>query len=95
MQDVFDAGVGYVVTNNAIISAELKDQAAKGVSDFTLTMDVSFEPENLRLKGTHMETFFDGMQQELASEQLYSYDVAMALNESDTVQLKIDLVFTL
>jgi hypothetical protein len=95
MQDVFDAGVAWVVSNATAISDELKIQAAKGVSSFTLTLDVAFEPTNLKIKGTHMNTFFAGIQKAMADEQMYSYDVTPVLNEGDTNQLKINLVFTL
>ena len=95
MQAVFDAGDAWVVSNATAISTELKNQAAKGVSSFTLTLDVGFEPNNLKLKGMHMQTFFAGIQKAMADEEIYDYEVAPALNESDNTQLRIDLVFTL
>ena len=95
MQDVFDAGVAFIVTNLSAFSDELKDQASDGVSSFTFTLPVTFEPEALRLKGTHMNTFFAGLHKGLADEEIYDYEVTIALNESDTNQLQIDFDFTL
>lgn len=95
MNDVFDEGVLFVSTNLAAISTELKVQAAKGVTDFTLTLSVSFEPNNLRLKGKHMDTYFAGIIKGFTDEDIYSYEVTPVLNEADTVNLRIDLNFTL
>ncbi len=95
MNDVFDAGVAYVVANSAAISAELITKASSGVRTFTLTLAVTFEPNNLRLKGTHRDTFFAGITKGFSDEDIYSYEVVPVLNESDTVNLQIDLNFTL
>ena len=95
MQDVFDAGVAFIVANLALFSAELKDEAGMGVSTFTFTLETTFEPANLRLKGTHMETYFAGLKKGLADEEIYDYEVEVALNTSDTNQLQIDFNFTL
>ena len=95
MDEVFDAGTAFVVTNLATISLALTDNAAKGVTDFTLTLPSDFEPNNLRLKGTHMDTYFAGITKGFSDEDIYSYEVVPVLNEADTVNLQIDLNFTL
>lgn len=95
MNGVFDAGVSFVTTNLATISTAMTDNAASGVTSFTVTIAASFEPANLRLKGNHMNAYFAGIRSGLAAEDIYDYEVSVKLNESDTVNLKIDLNFTL
>ena len=58
-------------------------------------LSASFEPNNLRLKGRHMDTYFAGIIKGFADEDVYSYEVTPVLNEADTVNLQIDLNFTL
>lgn len=94
MNDVFDAGVSWVVSNMAQISTELKDNAAKGKKSFTIQIATTFETSNLRLEGTHMNTYLAGITQGLGAEDIYSYECTPALNTDDQSTTYIDLVFT-
>lgn len=95
MATVFAAGEQWVVDNRAGIQAGLEANAAKGLSSFTITLLVVFEPDFLRLEGNHMNTFFSGIRSGLLAEEIYEHEVAINLNTSDQVDTSVDLVFTL
>ena len=94
MAVVFAAGQQWVVDNRTAIQAELESSAAKGLSTFTVTSLTAFEPDYLRLEGTHMNTYFSGIEHGLLSEDIYNYEVAIALNTSDLINTSVDLNFT-
>jgi len=96
MQAVFDAGILFVsTTNNAAIQANLFAAASSGKSSFTSTHQTSFETVNLRLEGTHMNTYFAGIIKGFADEGIYSYEVSPSLDTTDTVDTFVILAFTL
>jgi len=96
MQAVFDAGVLFVSTDNiAAIKADLLVAASSGKSSFTSIHQTSFETVNLRLEGTHMDTYFAGIIKGFADEGIYSYEVSPSLDTSDTVDTFVILTFTL
>ena len=94
----FAAGSAFVtVTNLVAISNDLKSQAALGLTTFTLTYPTSYNPVALRgNKGNNLilKAFLAGIQDGLAAQNIYDYEVAPALNVSDTVTTSIDLNFT-
>lgn len=94
MATVFAAGEQWVVDNRVTIQSELEANAAKGLSTFTVTLLTAFEPDYLRLDGTHQATYFSGIRSGLLTEEIYEYEVAMALNTSDQVDTSVDLNFT-
>ena len=94
MNDVFVNGVSFVTSNLAAISTALKNSAATGKTEFTVTIAAGFEPENLRLKGRHAATYFAGIQKGLADEDIYDYECTPTLNEGDQTSLQVDLNFT-
>ena len=95
MAAVFAAGEAFVTTNNAAILANLLAAASSGKTNFTSTHQTSFETVNLRLEGTHMNTYFAGIIKGFADEGFYSYEVAPSLDTSDTVDTFVILTFTL
>ena len=96
MVAVFNAGVLFVsTTNNAAIKADLLTAASSGKSSFTSTHQTSFETVNLRLEGTHMNTYFAGIIKGFADEGIYSYEVAPSLDSSDTSDTYVILTFNL
>lgn len=96
MQAVFDAGVLFVSTDNlAAITASLLAAASSGKSSFTSTHVTSFETANLRIKGTHMETYFAGITKGFADEGIYSYEVVPTLDASDSSTTSVILTFSL
>ena len=94
MDDVFAQGQTWVTSNSAAISTALITNAAKGLKTFTITLGVAFEPANLRLLGTHWESFRAGVVSELAAQQIYDYECSIELNTADTLSTSIDLNFT-
>lgn len=93
MQNVFDQGVALVTTNLSALSSGLQTNAAKGLSSFTINIVTTFEPANLRLKGTHMNTYFAGIRAQLAAESIFDYEVSLELNTSDLTTTSIDFKF--
>jgi hypothetical protein len=93
MIGVFDEGKNYVTNLLSTLQAELQSAASKGQTQFTITLGVAFEPENLKLKGRHWESFKAGVYAQLAIEEIFDYEVEVALNESDQINLQLDLKF--
>ena len=94
MNDVFVAGQGFVTSNAAALTNDLQAAAAKGLKAFTITILTSFEPANLRLEGTHMNTYFAGILNQLGTEEIYDYEASLALNTSDQTNTSVDFNFT-
>lgn len=94
MADVFTAGESFVTTNAATITTELQTAASKGKKSFTITLPTTFETVNLRLEGTHMDTYFAGIIKAFADEDIYSYEVVPSLDTTDSNDLYVILTFT-
>jgi len=95
MSDVFDQGEAFVTTNLSALTAELQTNAAKGLQAFKVSIQTTFEPQNLRLKGYHLKTYLAGIQSGLAAEEIYPHECILALNTEDTMETKIDFQFNL
>lgn len=93
MADAATAGGQWVTDNSANITAKLQENAAKGLKKFTITLGVTFEPNNLRLRGVHWESFRSGIIGQLISEDIYAYECTPELNTDDNVETRIDLIF--
>ena len=93
MKDASDAGNDWVVNNRSSIVTKLQEAAAKGLKVFTVSLYVSYEPANLRLKGLHWKSFQSGVVSALIAEDIHMYEVSVELNKTDSVQTKIDLIF--
>lgn len=94
MAAVFAAGEQFVVDNLSALSSELQAAAAKGQKSFTVNVLTTFEPPNLRLEGTHLDTYLAGISAQLMSEQIYDYEVELSLNTSDQTDTSIDFKFS-
>jgi len=93
MIDVFTAGQSYVATNLAALTTALQAAAAQGKTKFTVTLPVSFEPANLRLKGQHYQAFRSGCLHRLGTEDIFQFEVDVVLNTSDLSNTQIDFNF--
>jgi hypothetical protein len=94
MADVFAQGGSFVVSNSTALAAALQTAASKGQKRFTVTLETNFEPANLRLNGLHLQTYLAGIQAALASEDVYNYEVTLALNTSLQTTTSIDFNFS-
>jgi hypothetical protein len=96
--NAFIAGSAFItVTNLTSLSSDLKAQAALGVTTFTLTYPTNYNPAALRgNKGNNLilKAFLAGVQDGLAAQNIYDYEVIPALNVTDTVTTSINLNFT-
>jgi len=101
MATVFQAGIDFVGTSGspgvayAQLQTALNNSSAAGVRVFTVTIETSFETDNLRLNGVHQETYFNGIIDALSHEGIYSTYVTLALNISDTLTTSVDFKFSL
>jgi len=101
MATVFQAGVDFVGTEGspgaayADLSTALSNAAAAGTKTFTVTVDTSFETDNLRLNGIHQQTYFAGIIDALAHEGIYSTYVSLSLNTSQQLVTSINFNFSL
>ena len=94
MNDVFVAGQDFVTAQSAILTNELQASAASGLKTFTVKILTTFEPANLRLEGTHMDTYFAGILNQMGTEEIYNYEVTLALNTGDITDTYVDFNFT-
>lgn len=94
----FAAGSTFITTTNLTeLTSDLQAQAALGLTTFTLTYPTTYNPVALRgNKGNNLilKAYLAGIQDGLASQNIYDYEVSPALNISDTVTTSIDLNFT-
>jgi DsbC/DsbD-like thiol-disulfide interchange protein len=94
MADVFAQGELFVSSNSVALASALQTAASKGQKKFTVTIETTFEPANLRLNGLHLQTYLAGIQAALASEDVYNYEVTLALNTSLQTTTSIDFNFS-
>jgi hypothetical protein len=94
MADVFDQGKSFVATNVAALTSALQTAASKGQKKFVVTVETTFEPANLRLNGLHLQTYLAGIQTALADQDIYNYEVTLALNTALTTTTSIDFNFS-
>ena len=101
MATVHQAGVDFVGTEGSpgaaysALSTGLADAATKGLDSFTITVSVTFEPDNLKLNGKHQQTFFAGIEDALSAEGIYPFYVTLALNTADSLDTKVDFNFSM
>ena len=62
---------------------------------FTVTVDTTFEPDNLRLNGVHQQTYFAGIIDALSHEGIYDMYIDLVLNTTDTLTTSVDFKFSL
>lgn len=101
MAVVFQAGVDFVGTATTPgvaypqLQTALNNSSTAGVRVFTVTIDTTFEPDNLRLNGIHQQTYFAGIIDALSHEGIYGMYVNLKLNVSDTLVTSVDFNFIL
>lgn len=101
LKDAHDAGVALVGTQSGegqwdTIQAGLQANAALGMTIFTVTVPVTYNPAALRgNKGNNLilKAFVSGVSEALSAQLIYAFECAPTLNTSDTVDTKIDLNF--
>lgn len=82
--------------NYSTIRSALLNAAASGTTTFTVTIIATGNTTAMRAnKGNnlYLKAYLAGIQQGLADQQLYDYEVSPSLNVSDTIQTSIDLNF--
>ena len=96
LNDAYDAGAAFIGTNNSALSSAMTTNAANGSTKFTVTLPTTFNPSALRAnKGNNLlwKAYSAGILGGLADQQVYSYEVSIALNIADAVDTKVDLNF--
>ena len=94
MADVFAQGKAFVSAHSGVLTTALQTAASKGQKKFVVTIETTFEPANLRLNGLHLQTYLAGIQAALSDEEVYSYEVSLALNTSLQTTTSIDFIFS-
>lgn len=100
-QAAFDAGEALVGTQAGegqydAISDGLKNNAALGLTTFTVTVPVTYNPAALRNnKGNNfiLKAFLAGVSAGLAASGIFSYECTPVLNTADSVNTSVDLNF--
>lgn len=85
------------IGNYSTIRSALLAAASSGTTTFTTTLIATGNTTAMRAnKGNnlYLKAYLAGIQQGLADQQLYDYEVNPTLNVSDTIQTSIDLNFT-
>lgn len=96
MNDAFDAGVAFVVTNTASLSADLISAAEQGKTKFDVSYTTTFNAGWLRANnGDNLlkKAYFAGIQKGLSDSEIYSYECSLALDVSDSVATKVKFQF--
>jgi hypothetical protein len=101
-KDAHDAGVALVGAGTGqgqydAITAGLQANAALGLTTFTVTIPVTYNPAALRgNKGNNLilKAFLSGVSEALSVQLIYGFECVPALNTTDTVNTYIDLNFT-
>ena len=96
MNDAFDAGVAYVVTNTATLTTALTTAASEGKTTFTVTIATTYKPTPMRANNTNnllAKSYLAGITQGLANSDIYSYECEPTLNVADNSILRIDFSF--
>lgn len=91
--DAFTNGAAAVTTNATAITNGLTLAASQGQTVFSINIPVTFKPTALRLKGTMMLAFLDGINHQLAVEEIMGFECTPVLNTSNTQTLSVDLNF--
>ena len=90
------SGQSFVTTNLSAISTDLKTQASFGITKFTLNYPATMSPSILRGNKNNnliLKSYLAGIQAGLAAQNIYSFEVAPALNIADSTVTTIDLNF--
>jgi len=95
---VYDLGLSLIqstpTSTYTLVSGELAAAAAAGKKSFTVNVAHNAINANLELEGAYWESYRAGIISSLASESIYSYEVAVELNKTIAGTASLDLVFT-
>jgi len=83
-----------LTTNLAYITAQMALASGAGKQSFTVTITVSYQPQDIRTAGNLWEAYKSGVEEGMASEDVVGNEVSVELNTSDTVTTQVDLVFS-
>lgn len=88
------AGYESIVTDSlATITSAMTAAANSGKRSFTVNIGASFQPADLRLKGSLWFAYQTGVFAGLAAQDIMNDEVAVNLNTADQMATSIDLVF--
>lgn len=88
------AGYESIVTDSlSAITTAMTAAANSGKRSFTVNIVVSFQPADLRLKGSLWAAYQTGVQAGLAAQDIMNDEVTVNLNTNDQLGTSIDLVF--
>lgn len=93
MWDSYENGVALVTANLSSLQTQIRAAALQGKMVFTISMEVSYQISNLKLKGPHYLSFVAGVYAGLQAQAIYDYEVTATLNTCDSSATKLDLVF--
>lgn len=98
MDDAFAAGQAYVVANNTALATAMTGAAAQGQLQFSaiITGTGSMNAGYLRANNGNnllLKSFFAGIVDGLAAEEIYSYQVSLKLDVSDSVNTNVIFCF--
>lgn len=89
------AGYDAVMTTNlAFITTGLTNAANSGLTSFSITFTVSYQPNDIRLKGNLYDAYKTGILQAFASQDIMNQEVVVSLDTSDTVITLAVLTFS-
>ena len=90
----FVSGQSFITSNLTAISDDLKSQASQGITKFTLTYTTTYNPSILRGNKANnliLKSYLAGIQDGLASQAIYDFEVTPSLNVADSVITGIDV----
>lgn len=93
MWDAYENGALLITSNLASLQASIRAAALQGKMIFTISMDVSYQIANLKLKGPLYLSFVAGVYSALQAQAIYDYEVVIALNTCDSSATKLDMKF--
>lgn len=98
MDTAFAAGSAYVTSNLAALSTALMNNAAQGLTKFTVTVTGTGSVNAAYLRGQNgnnllLKSFLAGITDGLAAQSIYSYECSLVLNVSDSVNTNVDFNF--
>lgn len=97
IDDSFDLGVAWVVTNTSAISTSLKAFAAKGIKEFPVSIATTDNLTNMMYNSADNDIargYLAGVQKGLADQDLYYFNVVPSLT-GDTTTAYVQLNFTM
>jgi len=93
--EAHDAGVTFIATTNlAFLTTQMATAAASGLKKFTVNLNPSFQPTDLRLGGNLWYAYQSGVLSALAAEGVMGNEIVATLDKTDAVTLVMALTFS-